>query len=106
LRNSSIFAGSAIQGLLKQEEAHLLQHQANAVLNPDTGRPMNYEELIRNPKTRALWSAAMTKELARLAQGLDGLTFGTNTVVFMSPDDIKTIPSDRTVAYARIVVNF
>jgi hypothetical protein len=106
LQNKSLFAGSAIQGLLQNEEARLLHHQANAVLNPDTGSPMSYDELIRNPKTRALWSGAMTKELARLSQGIDGLTVGTNTVFFMSPDDIKTIPSDRTVTYARIVVDF
>jgi hypothetical protein len=65
---------------------------------------MNYDELIRNPKTRALWSGAMTKELAQLSQGIEGLTEGTNTVFFMAPEDIKAIPEDRTVTYARIVV--
>ena len=67
---------------------------------------MSYDDLIRNPKTKDLWSGAMTKELARLSQGIDGLTEGTNTVFFLSPAAIKTIPADRTVTYARVVVDF
>jgi hypothetical protein len=82
------------------------QHLANAVLNPDTGSPMSYDELLRSPKTRDLWTGAMTKELARLSQGIDGLTVGTNTVFFLSPAEIKNIPEDRTVTYARVVVDF
>ena len=47
----------------------------------------------------------MTKELGRLAQGFDG-TKGTETIFFMSHDEIRRIPSDRTVTYARIVVDY
>jgi hypothetical protein len=79
---------------------------ANAVLDPDTGRPCSYDDLIRNAKTRDVWSKSMTKELARLAQGLDGITKGTNTVFYLDPDDIHAIPKDRTVTYARIVVDY
>ena len=47
----------------------------------------------------------MCKELGRLAQGYDK-TKGTNTVYFMKKEDIKNIPKDRTVTYARIVVDY
>ena len=47
----------------------------------------------------------MTKELGRLAQGFDG-TKGTETIFFMSHDEIKRIPRDRTVTYAQIVVDY
>ncbi len=47
----------------------------------------------------------MAKELGRLAQGLPG-TEGTNTIMFMTHNDIANIPSDRTVTYARIVVDY
>jgi hypothetical protein len=67
---------------------------------------MSYDDLVRDPATKKLWSGAMTKELARLAQGIDGLTTGTNTVFYMSHDEIKNIPTDRTVTYARIVVDY
>ena len=47
----------------------------------------------------------MTKELGRLAQSLDG-TKGTDTIFFMSHDEIKRIPRNRTVTYAHIVVDY
>ena len=67
---------------------------------------MSYDELLRSPKTRDLWTGAMTKELARLSQGINGLTVGTNTVFFLSPAEIKNIPEDRTVTYARVAVDY
>ena len=47
----------------------------------------------------------MCKELGRLAQGY-GDTEGTNTVFFMTHEEIKRIPKDRTVTYTRIVVDY
>ena len=47
----------------------------------------------------------MCKELGRLAQGYD-TTAGTDTIQFMTHTQIKHIPSDRTVTYARIVVDY
>ena len=47
----------------------------------------------------------MCKELGRLAQGY-GETEGTNTVFFMTHEEIKRIPKDRTVTYTRIVVDY
>jgi hypothetical protein len=48
----------------------------------------------------------MTKELARLAQGLPNITEGTNTVFYLTHDEISNIPADRTVTYARVVADF
>lgn len=48
---------------------------------------------------------AMCIELGRLAQGY-GDTKGTNTVEFMSHEEIANIPKDQTVTYARIVVDY
>ena len=53
----------------------------------------------------------MCKELGRLAQGhgkegADYYVKGTNTVLFMDFDEIKTIPRDQVVTYARIVVDY
>ena len=47
----------------------------------------------------------MVKELGRLAQGW-GTTKGTNTIEFMSLDEIARIPKGKVVTYARIVVDF
>ena len=77
----------------------------NAVIHPTTGKPMSYEQLQKDPGTKTLWEGQMAKELGRLAQGLPG-TEGTNTIMFMTHNDIANIPSDRTVTYARIVVDY
>jgi hypothetical protein len=47
----------------------------------------------------------MSKELHQLAQGCHGVTKGTNTIFFLSHADICLIPKDRTVTYARIVID-
>ena len=47
----------------------------------------------------------MCIELGRLSQGYDG-TQGTNTIYFMTLDEISTIPKDRVVTYARVVVDY
>jgi hypothetical protein len=76
------------------------------VVNPDTGETVTkYEQLLKIPSMRKIWSAAMCKELGRLANGWKGEQ-GTETVEFMSIDEIKQIPKDRTVTYARIVVDY
>ena len=52
-----------------------------------------------------LWVPAMSKELHRLAQGKEGVTVGTNTIFYLTHDEIRCIPKDRTVTYARIVID-
>ncbi len=47
----------------------------------------------------------MLKELHCLTQGKEGVTVGTNTIVFLIHDKIRYIPNDRTVTYARIVID-
>jgi hypothetical protein len=47
----------------------------------------------------------MSKELHPLAQGKPGVTKATNTIYFLSHDEIRHIPKDQTVMYARIVIN-
>ena len=53
----------------------------------------------------------MCKELGRIYKGYgvertDDYTKGTNTVLFMSLDEITEIPRDQVVTYARIVVDY
>ena len=48
----------------------------------------------------------MCKELGKLSHGYTGLVKGKNTFVVVSHDKIRDIPPDKTVAYARIVVDY
>jgi hypothetical protein len=76
------------------------------VVNPETGETLTkYEQLLKVPALRKIWSAAMCKELGRLANGWAG-DQGTETIEFMFIDEIKEILKDSTVTYARIVVGY
>ena len=78
----------------------------NAVVHPVTGETItNYKKLLYDNVTKPVWEEAMCKELGRLAQGYEK-TEGTSTVTFMRKEDIANIPKDRTVTYARIVVDY
>jgi hypothetical protein len=85
-----------------------LEHFANPVVHPITGETIDkYEKLANDPIMRDVWTTAFGKELGSLAQG-DNKTgaAGTDTVFFMNHDEIKNIPKDRTVTYARVVVDY
>lgn len=83
-----------------------LDHVCNGVVHPVTGETITkYKKLIRDPLTKAVWERAMCYELGRLSQGY--LTEkGTNTVQYLTHKEILTIPTDRVVTYARIVVDY
>eukprot|EP00804_Cyclotella_cryptica_P019007 CCRYP_006480-RA/>CCRYP_006480-RA protein AED:0.25 eAED:0.14 QI:0/0/0/1/1/1/2/0/936 len=84
-----------------------LEAVANAgVVNPENGETLTkYEQLLKIPALKQIWSKAMCKELGRLAQGYEGDP-GTDTIHFMTINEIRKIPKDRTVTYARIVVDY
>jgi len=83
-----------------------LQELCCGVVHPVTQETITkYQKLIKDPLLRDVWTRAMAKELGRLAQGF-GDTKGTNTIRFLTLDEIKNIPAGRTVTYARIVVDY
>ena len=64
-----------------------------------------YKTLINDPILKDKWKKAMCVELGRLAQRFEDIP-GTNTIKFMTHEEIKNIPTDRTVTYAQIVVDY
>jgi hypothetical protein len=64
-----------------------------------------YRKLQHDPDLQITWIPAMSKEIHRLAQGKAGITTGTDTIFFLPHSAIRTIPNNRTVTYARIVVD-
>ena len=52
-----------------------------------------------------MWTKAMCKELGRLAQGWDDENV-TNKIESVDIQDILAIPKNKTVTYARIVVDY
>ena len=77
----------------------------NAVLDMDTGELLKMRHLLVNPEYKEVWGKSYTTELGRLAQGIPGVSKGSNTIVFITRDEI---PLDRlkNVTYGRICANY
>ena len=83
-----------------------LEEAANGMVHPDTKETITrYSELINDPVLRFVWIIAMCIEPGRLSNGYKD-TKGTQTVHYMTHEEIKCIPGYRTVTYAHIVVDF
>ncbi len=82
-----------------------LLEMLNAVLDMDTGKLMEMKHLLVNPKYKEVWGKLYTTELSRLTQGIPGVSKGTDTIVFIRPDDV---PIDRIkdVMYGCVCVNY
>ena len=83
-----------------------IEEYCYGVVHPVTKETITHNiKLIKDPLLKDLWIKAMSKELHRLAQGCHGVTKGTNTIFYLSHADICKIPQDRTVTYARIMID-
>jgi hypothetical protein len=77
-------------------------HQANAVINPVTGKVMEYSALMKDPHLQPLWPRGFGNECGRLFQGIRDIP-GTNTCFFT---ELKNIPNDREITYGKIVCDY
>jgi hypothetical protein len=91
-----------------QQLPHDIAHFCAPVTHPTTGELItSYKELARDPITKEIWMDAFGKEFGNQAQGDKKTgTPGTDSYFVLTHDQIKTIPRDRTVTYARVVVDF
>ena len=73
------------------------------VMDEQTGRLLNYKQLMRDPKYKKNWSTSSANEFGRLANGAGGrITNPTNTIRFIRRKDIpRSILKD--VAYGSFV---
>ena len=78
--------------------------QALAVLDPDSGKQLNYRQLLRHPKYKAAWSQSAADEFGRLAQGVGNRVKGTNTIHFIRESDIPKARR-KDVTYGSFVCN-
>jgi hypothetical protein len=70
---------------------------AASVIDPETGKAMEYQELILNPATKSIWQRSSANKFDRLCDGRTGRVNGTNTMRFIS---VRDVPKGRTVTYA------
>ncbi len=61
---------------------------------------------MQDPVIAETWMTAFGKDFDGICQGDDKPgKLGTNAMFVMTPSDVPLIPKDRTVTYARVVVN-
>jgi hypothetical protein len=83
------------------------KYRADAVINEETGKSMEYKDLLKDPKYREEWSRAAANEFGRLFNGVgknaDGTqrVVGTNTCHWIKRSQV---PRGKKVNYARTVV--
>ena len=77
---------------------------AAPVTHADTGRSMEYRDLLADPTTRDVWLHSAANEFGRLAQGLpDKRVEATNTIFFIP---VTKVPCTKHPTYARFVRSF
>jgi hypothetical protein len=79
-----------------------LQHQANAVIHPVTGKEMEYMELMKDPRLQPLLTRGFGNECGRLFQGIRDIP-GTDTCLFIK---LTNTPKDRKITYGKIVCDY
>ena len=80
-------------------------YKAMAVMDAETGKLLNYKQLMSYPKYKKKWATSSTNEFGRLANGVRGQTKNsTNTIRFIRRD---AVPKDRRkyVTYESFVCN-
>jgi hypothetical protein len=77
----------------------------HAVLNKTTGHLMEMRHLLVNLKYKKLWGISFIKELRHLAQGIPGVSKGTDTIIFIQCEDISN-KCKHEVMYAQVCVNY
>ena len=63
-------------------------HQAMAVINTESGKLLNYRQLMRDPQYKKQWSISSANEFGRLANGVGGRIKGTNTIKFVHKHNV------------------
>ena len=67
----------------------------------------NYRKLAKDEELKETWTTGFGKEFGNLAQRDHKTgTPGMDTIRVMTLEEIKSIPADRVVTYARVVVDF
>ena len=75
-----------------------------SVTDTDTGKSLEYRQLIKHPTQATTWIHSYANELGRLTQGIRDIP-GTNTMFFIHKHEIP--PSRlKDITYGRIVVNY
>ena len=79
-------------------------HYAAPITHSETGKSIEYRDLINDPSTHTTWLRSAANEFGRLAQGLsDNRVEPTNTIFFIP---LSKVPKHKRPTYARFVCSY
>ena len=78
--------------------------QALAVMDKETGKLLNYRQLMQHPKYKKAWKMSAANKFGRLAQGVGGQIKGTNTIFFIHQHEVPK-SQIKDVTYGQFVCN-
>ena len=86
----------------KRERAVKPIPEVHAVLDQETGKLLEYRQLLKHPRFRDIWNRSGADEFGRLAQGIKGRVKATDTIRFIHKHEV---PADRfkDVTYIKFV---
>ena len=68
------------------------------VFDPESGKHLEYRQLMNNPRTKDQWQRSAANEFGRLTQGVGGRIEGTNMIQFIRHNEKQT---NRKATYAQ-----
>ncbi len=78
-------------------------HQALAVMDADTGKLLNYRQLMRSAKYKKAWSLSSANKFGQLANGIGGrIKNPTNTIEFIYQHKVPK-EQKRDITYGQFV---
>ena len=63
-------------------------HKALEIMDTETGKVLNYKQLMQNQKHKETWSKLSANKFGRLSNGVGGRIKGTNTIKFIHKRDV------------------
>ena len=87
---------------IAERVARRRREAANSVLDQETGKLLEYRQLLKHERFKEVWNRSAADEFGRLAQGIGGRIKGTDTIRFIHKHEI---PVDRfkAVTYIKFV---
>jgi hypothetical protein len=77
-------------------------HHCHGVYDEESGKTLEYRQLLRHPKYKRVWSKSSANEFGRLAQGIRNIK-GTDTITFVRKSDV---PKNKLPTYLRFVCEY
>jgi hypothetical protein len=80
--------GTDFQAAMSVMEYNLISETVHAIFDKESGKMLKYRKLITHPKYREAWAHSSANEFGRLAQGVGNQIMGTDTIFFITKQDI------------------